>query len=601
MKNWDRQKLYLGWLWLLLLLLPAVGSAALAPAATYPGALRIVGPLQLELKVTPPIGTPGDTLVLELSLVNLDQVTYQPEVSLQLPLGLRLNVANLPPGATVNLQANRLTWVPVVSANGGTQQFALPLRVETADILRPEQTITAVLKFNNQVQEAATTLWIGIPPYVSSVNLPGQVSLGLPIQLRAELNGPGPISQSWQLGDGRRVDVNDPVVVYPAAGVYDVTLTASNAIGAATAVRRITIVPHPTAQFKVEDDTPGVGQPVRFVNESGGQTPITYRWDFGDGATSADAQPAHVYTSPGVYQVRLSIENAFGRSEALWPLTVGLPPAADMALDEFASSGQPVRALGLGDDTVTAFRWDMGDGRTHEGAQISHIYALPGNYYITMTASNQFGDAQVSRWLAVEPGIMAVYLPAIMTLDSEAIVPGASLDPLGVVLEPVDLEAPFVMAPLDLPATTSPAEQLFVYINEARRQFDLPPLQYVYELTVAAQQHAEDMVAYRYTGHTGSDGSTPAERLLWHGYSRAYAGEATAWGFEQAYQAVEFWVNSPGHRAIILNKYATEVGVAFTANFSAPMSGIGRPNLARMARPKRPRCGCAGRCLVRRH
>ena len=173
-------------------------------------------------------------------------------------------------------------------------------------------------------------------------------------------------------------------------------------------------------------------------------------------------------------------------------------------------------------------------------------------------------------WLRVEAGTMALYLPFILKPGTEAVTPGAALDPLGIVLEPVDLDAPFVMTPLDIPAGTSQAEQLFIYINEARRQFDLPPLQYVYELAVAAQQHTDDMAAYHYTGHTGSDGSFPAERLLWKGYPSAYAGEATAWGFDQAYQAVEFWINSPGHRAIILNKYATDVGVAFTSNFNAP-------------------------------
>lgn len=571
MKNRDRLGAFFPWLGLiLLLLLPGAGYSAPAPAAAYTGKLHIAGPLQLDVKVTPPIGAPGDTLLLELSLINLDQVTYTPEVNLQLPLGLRLDATRLPAGATANLQAHRLDWLPVVSANGGVQQFSLPLRIETADILNPEQTITAVLKADGVEQRATTTLWIGIPPQVNTLLVPGQVSVGLPFQLRADLSGPGPFTQSWQLGDGRQVDVSNPIVVYPAAGVYDVLLTAANPLTTASTTRRITIVPHPTAQFTADDATPGVGQAVTFRNESGGQPPLTYRWDFGDGTTATDVNPSHAYATPGVYQVSLSIENAFGRSEAFWPVTVGQPPTADMALDEFAVSGQPVRGQGFGDETVTAFQWDMGDGRSAEGAQITHIYTHPGDYYVTMTALNDYGGVQISRWLHVDQGVTAVYLPFIVKADAGGITPGAALDPLGIVLEPVDLAAPFVMTPLELPAGVSQAEQLLIYINEARRQFELPPLQYVYELAVAAQQHADDMAAYRYTGHTGSDGSLPAERLLWHGYPHAYAGEATSWGFEQAYQAVEFWINSPGHRAIILNKYATDVGVAFTVNYNSP-------------------------------
>ena len=55
-------------------------------------------------------------------------------------------------------------------------------------------------------------------------------------------------------------------------------------------------------------------------------------------------------------------------------------------------------------------------------------------------------------------------------------------------------------------------------------------------------------------------------------YDGGYAGEATAWGFDEPRQAVEFWVNSPSHRGLILNPYATDVGVGYvydttTANF----------------------------------
>ena len=568
-----RKPKHIAWLWfglLLFLVLPGADSSALAPAAGFPGKLHIDGPLQLDLRITPPVGAPGNTLLLEVSLINLDQMTYTPEVSLQLPSGLSLDTVNLPAGATANLQAHAIRWMPFVLANGGAQQLTLPLRVETADITHPEQKITAVLNLNDQIRQAETTIWIGIPPQVNSLVIPAQVSVGLPFQLRADLSGPGPIAQSWQLGDGRQVDVSNPVVVYPAPGIYDVTLTAANALASATATRRITVIPHPTAQFKVDDASPGVGQIVTFINESGGEAPITYQWDFGDGSTSTETNPTHQYAAPGTYPASLTIENAYGRSNAFWAITVGQPPTAEMFLGDLARTGQPVMAQAVGDASVTAFQWDMGDGRTIEGAQISHMYYMPGDYYVTLTAVNEYGRTQISRWLRVEPGVLSIFLPIVPKADLEAASQGAALDPLGIVLEPVDLDAPFVMTPLVLPAGTSPAEALYIYINEARRQFNLPQLQYVYELSVAAQQHAEDMAAYRYTGHTGSDGSFPAERLLWHGYPSAYAGEATAWGFEQAYQAVEFWINSPGHRAILLNKYATDVGVAFNLDFNAP-------------------------------
>lgn len=552
-----------------LILLRGLIWPAPAVATAYPGALQISGPVQLDVKLSPPVSAPGQTMELSLTLINLDQMTHTPEVSLQLPPNLHLDVTRLPAGATANLAAHRLNWFPVLSANGGRQQFSLPLRVEAADISYPEQRITAVLKLNGEAREASTTVWIGIPPRISELTIPAQVSVGLPVQFRAGMVGPGPFSQSWQLGDGRRVDVNDPVIVYPAAGVYDVTLTVRNPLAEHTMTRQITVIPHPAAQFRAEDDTLAVGQGVTFRNESGGQPPLTYRWEFGDGTTSAETNPTHQYQAPGIYPVTLTIDNAYGRSQAYGTVTVGDLPQADMVLPATAVTGQPVEAQAFGDPGVTEFRWDMGNGRSQEGAQISYVYQQPGDYYVTLTALNAYGTVQVSRWLRVDQGIVSTFLPLVLKWE-EGLLTADELNPLGIVLEPVDLDAPFVLEPLDFPAGSSPAERLFAYINEARRQFDLPALQYVHELSVAAQQHAADMAAYRYTGHMGSDGSFPAERLLWHGYGRAYAGEATAWGFEQARQAVEFWINSPGHRAILLNRFATDVGVAFVTDFNAP-------------------------------
>ena len=537
--------------------------------AVYPGIIYIDGVVQLQVVIDPPIGKPGDSLNLRVSARNQDITTFTPLITIQLPSQLNLPSNILPAGATRNFQTNELTWRPVLPANGGSQQFVLPLRVDTIDITNPEQMITAVLDVNNTNNQASTAVWLGLPPQVDEIITPAQVSVGLPIQLRAAISGPGPISQSWLLGDGRQVDVNDPVVVFPAVGVYELGLEAKNMVGSTTASRQLTVVPHPAAQFKMDDTSPGLGQIVTFINESGGQQPLTYYWDFGDGTTTADLDPTHQYQTPGEYNVRLIVENEYGRSEAVWPLAVGQPPLADMQITEFMAAGQPLIGQAYGDETVTQFVWDMGDGKAETGDQIAHTYTRQGDYYVSLTAVNDYGSTQVGRWVRVEGGFQAVYLPLL--LNAPATQEGAAdADPFAIVLDPVDLSEPFVLQPMALPAGTSQPEALLIYINEARRQFNLSPVKYVYELSVAAQNHTADMGAYQFTSHSGSDGSYPAERLLWHRYQGAYADEATAWGFEHVYQAVEFWVNSPDHRRIILNQWATDVGVAFTTDFNAP-------------------------------
>ncbi|MCP4358816.1 MAG: PKD domain-containing protein [Chloroflexi bacterium] len=534
------------------------------------GLMQIDSAVQLDLAVSPPISQPGDVVHLQATLLNLDQVAYTPEIIFQLPTNVKLELQNLPPGMTFNVKLNALTWLPVLAANGGIQDVLLPLRVETADIAQPEQEITAVLRLNGAEQTTVVNLWVGSVPQVEAILHPPQVSVGQPFQLKAQTGGSGPKTQTWHLGDGRTVKVNDPVVLFPLAGVYDVRLDVSNPLATASKTQAITVVPHPAAQFVLDDVTPGVDQLVTFLSQSGGAQPLQYTWDFGDGFMSAETNPTHQYATLGTYQVHLTVQNEFGKSEAYWPVTVGETPLADMVIPESGRAGEQISATGFGDNTVGRYEWAMGDGRYYEGQQINHTYAQTGDYYITMLAVNDYGSTEMGRWIHIDPGFAYIYLPAILN-DNNGGQLTAEADILaGLDLPEVYLDKPFVMQSISVPPGSTPIEQLYIYINEARRQFDLPALANVSALNTAAQNHASDMAANGFTAHTGSDGSFPAERLLWYGYRGGYGGETTAWGFEYPYQAVEFWVNSPSHRRIILSEAATDVGVGFTVNYEAP-------------------------------
>jgi hypothetical protein len=66
-----------------------------------------------------------------------------------------------------------------------------------------------------------------------------------------------------------------------------------------------------TASFAVTPNNVSVpGEPVYCLNLSANAS--TYVWDFGDGNTSNQTNPVHVYTEPGIYDVRLIIENIVG-------------------------------------------------------------------------------------------------------------------------------------------------------------------------------------------------------------------------------------------------------------------------------------------------
>ncbi|CAJ1582909.1 CAP domain-containing protein [[Mycobacterium] wendilense] len=85
-------------------------------------------------------------------------------------------------------------------------------------------------------------------------------------------------------------------------------------------------------------------------------------------------------------------------------------------------------------------------------------------------------------------------------------------------------------------------------------------------LTAAAQRHANDVLRTGVASHSGSDGSSPGARIAAAGYSPTRAtGEIVYWGAGLAANpgaAVDWWLKSPPHRALLLNCTFTAGGFA---------------------------------------
>lgn len=557
---------------LLALVVAAFLLSRVSSAVQYPGVGRVdAGPVLVDWSVSPGVGQPGDSLKLRAVAYNSGLQPLYPVVVLRLPGSLSADVFDLPAGATFNLQSNEISWMPALSP-GAMVELELALTVMAVDVVNPEQRVEALVRVAGEEQRGAATIWLGIPPLVGRTLTQNRVAVGQPVRLDAEILGPGPISQVWSLGDGRQLDIIDPVVSYAAPGEYRVVVQASNPVGSVRSESILTVVGDPVAGFAVDDDTPSVNQAVSFASLAGGQPPLRLTWDFGDGTTFAGAsETTHTYARTGVYQVRLVVENDFGRSEAYWQVAVGAPPVADLAVNERGVVGQPLEGQAMGDASVTGYTWDMGDGRTEDGQVISHRYRLPGNYYVTLIARNEYGETRVGRWVTIDPGLTALFVPFVLMADAgqaanlSADVGGvAGLDPF---VPSVDSE--ITLAPLTFPPNTPLAEQLYAYINAARQQFNLPALAFSAELSRSAQSHVEDKAAFPDDPHTGTDGTTAAERLLRAGYPAGYAGEATAWGFSDPREAVVFWMNSPSHQVLLLNRNATDVGVGYVEDYAS--------------------------------
>ena len=111
----------------------------------------------------------------------------------------------------------------------------------------------------------------------------------------------------WNFGDGTSSHEQDPAHVYGAPGNYTVTLMAANdqRYDAETRTGCICVTSPVQASFTTNRTSGPAPLAVAFTDTSYG-CPTFWRWDFGDGTTSSDRHPVHVYGSPGTYSVTLT-------------------------------------------------------------------------------------------------------------------------------------------------------------------------------------------------------------------------------------------------------------------------------------------------------
>lgn len=107
------------------------------------------------------------------------------------------------------------------------------------------------------------------------------------------------------------------------------------------------------------------------------------------------------------------------------------------------------------------------------------------------------------------------------------------------------------------------AEEVIRLTNIERKKVGAVAVTAQFQLTQAAQTHSIDMACNQFFSHTGSDGSTPFQRIFRFGYTYASAAENVAAGYFTPADVVKGWMSSSGHRANMLNKNFTEIGVGY--------------------------------------
>jgi len=109
-------------------------------------------------------------------------------------------------------------------------------------------------------------------------------------------------------------------------------------------------------------------------------------------------------------------------------------------------------------------------------------------------------------------------------------------------------------------ATDMNSSGLLQGTNAQRSSSGLGGLSYNSQLAAAAQAKANDMASRDYWSHNTPDGATPWTFITNAGYTYNTAGENLAYGFDSSDSTITGWMNSPEHKANILNSGYKEVG-----------------------------------------
>ncbi len=208
----------------------------------------------------------------------------------------------------------------------------------------------------------------------------------------------------WDFGDGETSALNNPSHVYNTPGEYTITLTGVSMFNQCEAIytSTITVLDLPAAIFEPSTVYGCAPLDVSFANYS--TNAQFYQWNFGDGNTSIDETPSHVFEEPGTYEVQLMATDLNGCFEdfTIFNITVRPKPEALFDYERSQSCGLPAvinfENLSEGGE---AFEWSFGEGTTSVFTNPVHTYTEAGVYEVLLVANNQF-DCTDSTFMEIE-------------------------------------------------------------------------------------------------------------------------------------------------------------------------------------------------------
>lgn len=199
----------------------------------------------------------------------------------------------------------------------------------------------------------------------------------------------------WDTGDGVLIDQTNPSYTYNRIGEYNVSLKVTDSKGCAANKRVTAAVKINGIKAAFNTVIPEACKPsvILFESTVTGNGTFSYRWNFGDGSSSALAKPQHTYAAGGTYTATLLADNGLGCTAITEKIiNVQSPVSAAFSAAKTFSCKVPFDV-----DFITApaagntYAWSFGDSSMDDLAQPIHTYNDTGFFTIKLLVKNNKG------------------------------------------------------------------------------------------------------------------------------------------------------------------------------------------------------------------
>lgn len=207
----------------------------------------------------------------------------------------------------------------------------------------------------------------------------------------------------WVFGDGSpNSNQPSPIHTYPDFGTYQAMLVVNpGAVCTDTVFTTVTILEPATADFSlvIDCDARRITTSNLSVSPSANNPITSYLWNFGDGQTSTQPQPVHVYADKGTYTVTLTINTSNGcTDQATQTFEVGIGPDSDFTIQDMCVGvNYQFNNLTTYDDGVVEEYYWLIEGNVLSEFEPVYVFSNPGNITIELVAVPDEGCRDTTR------------------------------------------------------------------------------------------------------------------------------------------------------------------------------------------------------------